>query len=183
MLFTNNFYSRLGTSSFTDYTFLNRHSLKVTYQVTGNISQFSRKNTPKSQNITFQQVFHQLFVNSLKLCESFIRVLSTYLIRTMVVRWPIWSQSLLLLLHPVNRDSWKGDTIYSYSIPDNVGNDVYLKKVVTTEINLGVTFDCNLTFEHYITNIIIKAQRCLGCIYRPFKHLDKDMFLQLHVYK
>ena len=45
----------------------------------------------------------------------------------------------------------------------------------------AVTFHCNLTFEHHITDIINKAQLCLGCIHRYFEHLDNDMFL--HLYK
>lgn len=69
---------------------------------------------------------------------------------------------------------------FRYTMQDTDGNFVNITSV-TSEKDLGVTFDCDLNFNQHITNIVNKAQSCLGLIYRSFECLDREMFL--HLYK
>ena len=51
---------------------------------------------------------------------------------------------------------------------------------VTTEKDLGVTFDQNLKFTDHINNKVNKANRNVGLIFRTFTFMDKDMFLSIY---
>lgn len=59
------------------------------------------------------------------------------------------------------------------------GNFTYIDDV-DNEKDLGVTFESNLKFERHITNIVNKAQRILGLIFRSFETLDEEMFIILY---
>ena len=48
------------------------------------------------------------------------------------------------------------------------------------EKDLGVTFDCKLTFDAHVQNVIKKANRILGIIRRTFTFMDVDTFLRLY---
>lgn len=68
---------------------------------------------------------------------------------------------------------------YRYTMIDSTGNHTYINPV-TSEKDLGVTFDENLNFQEHITNIVNKAQRNLGIIHRSFEYMDKSMFITLY---
>ena len=51
---------------------------------------------------------------------------------------------------------------------------------VTTENDLGVTFDQNLKFTDHINIKVNKANRNVGLIFRTFTFMDKDMFLSIY---
>ena len=48
------------------------------------------------------------------------------------------------------------------------------------EKDLGVIFDCNLSFDAHIQSVIGKANRILGIIKRTFTFMDADTFLRLY---
>ena len=49
---------------------------------------------------------------------------------------------------------------------------------VTSEKDLGVTFDQNLKFTDHINNKVNKANRNVGLIFRTFTFMDKDILGQ-----
>jgi hypothetical protein len=51
---------------------------------------------------------------------------------------------------------------------------------VDEEKDLGVTFDCQLSFDPHIHRVVSKANQILGMIKRSFTFLDKDTFLKLY---
>ena len=51
-------------------------------------------------------------------------------------------------------------------------------KIVTSEKDLGVIFDDELTFKEQINCKVKKANALAGMLRRSFTHLDKDMFKQ-----
>ena len=51
---------------------------------------------------------------------------------------------------------------------------------ISSEKDIGVTFDKNLYFHSHINNIIIKSNRMKGIIHRSFSYLDKPTFLKLY---
>ena len=59
-------------------------------------------------------------------------------------------------------------------------NEVILK-TVTSEKDLGISFDNTLTFENHIYSKVNKANGMVGMIRRSFSYMDKDMFKQLFV--
>lgn len=61
---------------------------------------------------------------------------------------------------------------------NNQGSSVEID-AVTSEKDLGVTFQENLKFNSHIDSCVNKANRVLGCIRNTFDFLDKDMFLTL----
>ena len=51
---------------------------------------------------------------------------------------------------------------------------------VTSEKDLGVTFDQKLKFTEHINNKVNKANRNVGLIFRTFAYMNKEMFLNLY---
>ena len=51
---------------------------------------------------------------------------------------------------------------------------------VTSEKDLGVTFDQKLKFTDHINNKVNKANRNVGLIFRTFTFMNKEMFLNLY---
>jgi hypothetical protein len=51
----------------------------------------------------------------------------------------------------------------------------------TTEVekDLGVTFDCHLNFDKHTYDIVNKASKCIGVIFRSFEYMDVNVFLTL----
>ena len=72
----------------------------------------------------------------------------------------------------------KNNCMHNYSMKSD-GNNVKLKSV-KEEKDLGVTFDCKLSFDPHIQGIIGKANQTLGLVKRSFTYLDKDVFLKLY---
>ena len=50
----------------------------------------------------------------------------------------------------------------------------------TEEKDLGVYFDCNLSFDRHIQQAITKSNQIIGMIKRSFSYLDESMFLTLY---
>ena len=60
-------------------------------------------------------------------------------------------------------------------------NSVDMKvQKVTSEKDLGVTFNQNLKITDHINNKVNKANRTVGIIFRKFTFMDKDMFLRIY---
>ena len=70
------------------------------------------------------------------------------------------------------------DINFEYKMQTNSG-EMKVQKV-TTEKDLGVTFDQNLKFTGHINNKVIKANWNVGLIFRTFTFMDKDMFLSIY---
>ena len=51
---------------------------------------------------------------------------------------------------------------------------------VEKEKDLGVIIDQNLTFRDHINSKVNTANRNLGIIFRTFKYIDEEMFLNLY---
>ena len=58
------------------------------------------------------------------------------------------------------------------------GQPVSLEQV-EVEKDLGIYFDSKLSFREHITKKVNIANRNLGCIFRSFTYMDKEMFLHL----
>jgi hypothetical protein len=52
--------------------------------------------------------------------------------------------------------------------------------MVEKEKALGVTVDCNLSFEHHIMEKLSKANQMMGLIRRSFVYLDTENFRRLY---
>ena len=91
-----------------------------------------------------------------------------------------WSQYSLLRFHPdkcvVMRICSNAKKL---SVNPYYDMDAIRLKVVESEKDLGVIFDCGLSFEEHIANIVKKANSLTGMIRRSFIHLDKEMFKRL----
>ena len=68
---------------------------------------------------------------------------------------------------------------YDYKRIDKVGNLKSLPKD-STEKDLGIWFQNNMTFNEHITYVVNRCNKLLGLIKRSFKSLDKDSFLTLY---
>ncbi len=93
-----------------------------------------------------------------------------------------WSRKWLVLFHPdkcklmiVGRKEY--DT--SYAMIDSDGKSVPLG-TTTSEKDIGVYMDGQLSFSDHIAEKVNVANRNMGIIRRTFKFLDKDMFLHLY---
>ena len=73
------------------------------------------------------------------------------------------------------------DINFEYTMQTNSG-EMKVQKV-TTEKDLGVTFDQNLKFTYHINIKVNKANRNVVLIFRTFILMDKDMFLSIKFYK
>ena len=62
---------------------------------------------------------------------------------------------------------------------DRNENSYELKKV-TSEKDLGITFQQNMRYEEHISNTVNKANRLLGLVKRTFSHMDKTTFLTIY---
>ena len=69
------------------------------------------------------------------------------------------------------------DINFEYTMQSDTGQ-VKVQKV-TSEKDLGVTFDQKLKFTEHINNKVNKANRNVGLIFRTFTFMDKNMFLNL----
>ena len=70
------------------------------------------------------------------------------------------------------------DINFDYSMQTDTG-PVLVEKV-TSEKDLGVTFDQKLKFTDHINNKVNKANRNVGLIFRTFTFMNKEMFLNLY---
>jgi hypothetical protein len=61
-----------------------------------------------------------------------------------------------------------------------IKDDVQKLNVCHEEKDVGVTFDCQLSFDPHIQRVVSKANQMLGLIKRSFTYLDKDTFLKLY---
>jgi hypothetical protein len=71
----------------------------------------------------------------------------------------------------------------NYTMRKKAGNNVYADHVldmVEKEKDLGVTVDCNLSFEHHIMEKVSKANQMMGLIRRSFVYLDTENFRRLY---
>ena len=68
---------------------------------------------------------------------------------------------------------------YDYKLIDKDGNLKSLPKD-STEKDLGIWFQNNMTFNEHITYVVNRCNKLLGLIKRSFKSLDKDSFLTLY---
>ena len=69
------------------------------------------------------------------------------------------------------------DINFDYRMQSDTGQ-VKVQKV-TSEKDLGVTFDQKLKFKGHINNKVNKANRNVGLIFRTLTFMDKNMFLNL----
>ena len=67
------------------------------------------------------------------------------------------------------------DINFEHTMQTNNG-EIKVQKV-TSEKDLGVTFDPNLKFTDHINN---KANRNVGLIFRTFKFMDRNMILSIY---
>ena len=70
------------------------------------------------------------------------------------------------------------DINFDYTMQTDTGPIVVEK--VTSEKDLGVTFDQKLKFTDHINNKVNKANRNVGLIFRTFTFMNKEMFLNLY---
>ncbi len=91
-----------------------------------------------------------------------------------------WSESWLLKFHPdkckylsIGKESTHQYTIQKEGKICPIIN-------ISTEKDIGVTFDAELSFETHITNKINKANSMVGIIRRNYKFLDEDTFIPLY---
>ena len=68
------------------------------------------------------------------------------------------------------------DTQYSMSLDQD---EIAIKRV-TSEKDLGVTFDEKLIFREHISKIVSLANRNLGLIFKSFTYISREMFLDLY---
>ena len=61
---------------------------------------------------------------------------------------------------------------------DSESGPVKVEKI-SSEKDLGVTFDSSLRFGEHINSKVNKANRNVGLIFRTFTFMDKEMFLNL----
>lgn len=61
-----------------------------------------------------------------------------------------------------------------------VNDDVEKIKECEEEKDLGVTFDCDLSFDPHIQRVISKGNQMIGIVKRSFSFLDNDTFLKLY---
>ena len=73
----------------------------------------------------------------------------------------------------------KGNPDFIYEMKDCNENKYHLK-VVTSEKDLGITFQENLKFEEHISNVVSKANRLLGLVKRTFSYIDRTVFLTIY---
>ena len=99
-----------------------------------------------------------------------------------------WSNKWLLRFHP---DKCKVMTISrkkkqdqkKYTMRKQFGNNIYTDHIldqVEKEKDLGVTVDCNLSFEHHILEKVSKVNQMMGLIRRSFVYLDTENFTRLY---
>ena len=58
--------------------------------------------------------------------------------------------------------------------------NIYELTRVTSEKDLGITFQHDMKFDIHINNIVNKANRLLGLIKRTFSYMDRDTFLIIY---
>ena len=73
----------------------------------------------------------------------------------------------------------KGNPAFEYEMKDKNEN-IYQLNPVTSEKDLGITFQNDMKFDIHISNVVNKANRLLGLIKRTFSYMDKTIFLTLY---
>ena len=68
---------------------------------------------------------------------------------------------------------------FEYEMKDKNEN-IYQLNPVTSEKDLGITFQNDMKFDIHISNVVNKANRLLGLIKRTFSYMDKTIFLTLY---
>ena len=70
----------------------------------------------------------------------------------------------------------KGNPAFTSQMKDKNEN-IYELTTVTSEKDLGITFQHDMKFDIHINNIVNKANRLLGLVERTFSYMDRDTFL------
>ena len=100
-----------------------------------------------------------------------------------------WSDQWLLKFHPdkckqlhIKKTSLTTvlPTRHLYKSQGEQIQEVELESI-TTEKDLGITFDNCLNFKHHINNIIKKASQMMGIIRRTFENLSPEIFKPLYI--
>ena len=73
----------------------------------------------------------------------------------------------------------KGNPAFTYQMKDKNEN-IYELTTVTSEKDLGITFQHDMKFDIHINNIVNKANRLLGLVKRTFSYMDRDTFLIIY---
>ena len=89
-------------------------------------------------------------------------------------RWKLYlNVQKCKVLHVGKRNS---QCEYAMKIKD----EIYKLNISNSEKDLGVTFDCSLTFDAHIQRVVSKANQMIGVVKRAFTFLDKETFLKLY---
>ena len=62
---------------------------------------------------------------------------------------------------------------------DKIEN-IYELTTVTSEKDLGITFQHDMKFDFHINNIVNKANRLLGLVKRTFSYMDRNKLLIIY---
>ena len=73
----------------------------------------------------------------------------------------------------------KMNPAFTYQMKDRNEN-IYKLKLVTSEKDLGITFQHDMKFGIHINNVVNKANRLLGLVKRTFSYMDENMFLTIY---
>ena len=73
----------------------------------------------------------------------------------------------------------KGNPAFTYQMKDKNEN-IYELTTVTSEKDLGITFQHDMKFDIHINNIVNKANRLLGLVKRTFSYMDRDTFFIIY---
>ena len=120
-----------------------------------------------------------LFADDAKLGHEIACLDDTLYVQNDVNSMKAWGKKWLMEYHPqkckvlqLGKNPLKGQ--YAYKL------DGHELEFVSSEKDLGVTFDDQLSFDQHMSQKISKANQILGVIRRTFQHLDRESFLMLY---
>lgn len=178
-------------------SFLSHRKQRVS--VAGSVSEWTSVTSGIPQGSVLGPVFFIIYINDLPtniVSDSYIFADDTKIYRHIkrdedkevlqqdIAAMESWSKKWKLKFHPAKckfmsigkSRGVEGEGGYSMQ---NEGKEVALEKV-SSEKDLGVTFDDNLKFGIHITEKVNKANRILGLIRRAFLFLDEESLVILY---
>ena len=121
----------------------------------------------------------KLFADDTKLQREISCLHDTQMVQEDIKQMKNWADIWLMEYHPgkckvlpLGKNELRGS--YSYKLEDHE------LEFVTSEKDLGVIFDNQLTFDSHMADKVNKANRLLGMIRRTFQYLDRESFLILY---
>ena len=123
-----------------------------------------------------------LFADDTKLFREIRKIGDSEVLQFDINSMDEWGDEWQMFYHPSKCNVLKlgkritelNDTFQPYILKNT------MLDVVTSEKDLGVTIDVDLTFEQHIIDKVNKANKVAGIIRRTFQHLDADMFMKLY---